>query len=55
MLILCGYLSCGKKILAKAYHRAFACPYIDTDHLIIQAIPTRLGEHFSIRSIHQTF
>lgn len=53
-LILCGYKACGKTTVAKAYSETFHYSFIDTDHLICDALSTNLGGKQTIRDIYSS-
>lgn len=51
-IILCGYKSCGKTTVGKAFSQKYQTEFIDTDDLIINAYTAKESVH-NIREIHQ--
>jgi shikimate kinase len=51
-IILCGYKSCGKSTIAKAYSQSFSCRYIDTDSLMIEIFQSNHGQQCTIAEIY---
>ena len=51
-IILCGYKTCGKTTLAKAYSEAYHCNYLDTDDLMIEAFNAASGYQKTIGDIY---
>ncbi len=51
-IILCGYKSCGKSTLARAYSQSFACKFLDTDQLIIEKFQSNYGQQCTIGTIY---
>lgn len=51
-IILCGYKSCGKSTIAKAYSQYYTCQCIDTDDLIIEKWNALYGEKRTIAQIY---
>ena len=52
-VILCGYKSCGKSTIAKAYAQSFSCEFMDTDSLIIATFQSSRGKQCAISEIHR--
>ncbi len=51
-IILCGYKSCGKTTIAKAFCKEFCCGFIDTDNLIAEAYRETCGANYTISEIY---
>ena len=51
-IVLCGYKSCGKSTIAKAYSQSFSCRFIDTDSLIIEKFQSSHGQQCAIGEIY---
>lgn len=51
-IVLCGYKSCGKSTIAKAYSQSFSCRFIDTDGLMIEKFRSSHGKKCAIGEIY---